>query len=160
MPSAGTGTRRANYLRLGNTTGFSGVIWRPTRGKYEAYGTLNGKRTYLGLYEDVLDAGIAASDYRLQTEDERMAIRAAAYEALSASVQRVWANLTPDQRAQRVRNATLAQDIEVRRAAQKKSPVTTEQRRVHSKAGQLKRPFKERSASSLKGWEVRRAQAV
>lgn len=160
MTTLGTGLRRADFLRSGNKTGFNGVIWRPARHAYEAYGTLKGKRVYLGLYEDVLDAGIAASNYRLATEEERIAVQAAGREAVSASNRRVWANLTPAQRAERVRNATAGQTPEMRKAAQKKSPVTTEQRREYGKAGQLKRPAKDRRASAFKGWEARRAQAA
>lgn len=55
-------------MNKNNKTGYKGVTYR--RGKYEAYGCLDGKIIRLGFYEDVHDAGIAASDWRLQHEAE------------------------------------------------------------------------------------------
>lgn len=42
-----------------NTSGYKGVIWNPRNNKWEAYIKANGKRKYLGLHKDVIDAAIA-----------------------------------------------------------------------------------------------------
>ena len=70
MATAGTGIGRAPHLKSTNKTGFVGVSWDARRGKWRACHRLNGKIVHLGLFEDVLDAGIAASDFRLAHADE------------------------------------------------------------------------------------------
>ena len=40
-------------------SGYKGVIWRPTRSKWQAYIRLNKKNTYLGLYKDKKEAARA-----------------------------------------------------------------------------------------------------
>ena len=66
----GTGLRRATHLKSTNKTGFAGVSWDARQGKWRACHRLNGKTIHLGCFDDVLDAGIAASDFRLAHEAE------------------------------------------------------------------------------------------
>lgn len=70
MSTAGTDIRRATYLKSTNKTGFSGVHWDARQKKWRACVRLNGKTIHLGCFEDVLDAGVAASDFRLKHEAE------------------------------------------------------------------------------------------
>ena len=39
-----------------NTSGYKGVSFDKSRGKWEAYVTIEGKRRHLGRYENVIDA--------------------------------------------------------------------------------------------------------
>lgn len=41
-----------------NTSGYKGVIWNPRNKKWEAYIKANGKRKYLGLHKDIINAAI------------------------------------------------------------------------------------------------------
>lgn len=70
MSTAGTGIRRAPHLKSTNKTGYTGVSWDARQGKWRACHRLNGKTIHLGCFDDVHDAGIAASDFRLQHEEE------------------------------------------------------------------------------------------
>ena len=67
---AGTGLRRASHLKSTNKSGYSGVSWDVRQERWRACYRLNGKTVHLGLFTDVHDAGIAASDFRLQHEQE------------------------------------------------------------------------------------------
>jgi AP2 domain len=53
-----------------NRSGYRGVSWYPRYGKWLAQVHLSGKHWNLGYFDDVHDAGIAASDFRLQHEAE------------------------------------------------------------------------------------------
>jgi hypothetical protein len=57
-------------LKSTNKTGFSGVHWDTRQNKWRACVRLNGKTIHLGCFEDVLDAGVAACDFRLKHEAE------------------------------------------------------------------------------------------
>lgn len=46
-------------IRSTNTSGFIGVSLMKNTGKYEAYIHYNGKKYYLGLYDNAVDAAIA-----------------------------------------------------------------------------------------------------
>ena len=51
-------------LQKNNTSGYKGVSWYSSRGKWEAYIKVNGKRLRLGYFDDVLaarDAYVAAA---------------------------------------------------------------------------------------------------
>lgn len=63
---AATGLGRATHLKGNNKTGFKGVSWDASRKKYRAAMMIDGRMYHLGYFDDVLDAGIAASDFRLQ----------------------------------------------------------------------------------------------
>ena len=58
-----------------------GVSWEASKGKYRASVRVDGRLHHLGYFDDVLDAGVAASDFRLQQA-----------EAIEASKQREIAN--------------------------------------------------------------------
>jgi len=47
-----------------NTSGYKGVSYCKAASKWEAYITINRKRKYLGLFEDIKDAAKCASDHR------------------------------------------------------------------------------------------------
>lgn len=66
----GTGLRRATHLKSTNKTGYNGVSWDERMGKWRACYRLRGRTIHLGHFDDVHDAGIAASDFRLQHADE------------------------------------------------------------------------------------------
>ena len=46
-------------LRSNNTSGYIGVSLMKNVGQYEAYLHFNGKKIYLGLHDDPVDAAIA-----------------------------------------------------------------------------------------------------
>jgi hypothetical protein len=47
-----------------NTSGYRGVYWRA--GKWQAYGSLEGKSYYLGRYDDINKAASVAAEWREQ----------------------------------------------------------------------------------------------
>ncbi len=49
-----------------NKTGFRGVRWDAKQKQYRAMCQVDGVRHELGYFDDVLDAGCAASDFRLK----------------------------------------------------------------------------------------------
>jgi hypothetical protein len=166
MATAGTGLRNASHLRRDNKTGFEGVRYVAKSGKYEAFCKLNGTRHYLGMYEDVLDAGCAASDFRLQHAAEREAIQKDVARRRSAKSKAMWDALTPEQKAERIRNATNKLTPEERKAVGQKAADTrlakytkAELHETYSN-GQLKRTAAARRRSALKGQATRRARAT
>lgn len=66
MATAGTGVGRTTHLKRTNKTGFIGVSWEASKGKYCASVKIDGRLYHLGYFDDVLDAGCAACDFRLQ----------------------------------------------------------------------------------------------
>lgn len=46
-------------IRADNTSGYKGVTWNKSAGKWHAQIKVNGKRKYLGLYLNPIDAAIA-----------------------------------------------------------------------------------------------------
>ena len=57
-------------LRRDSTTGYKGVCFDKRSGKYLAYINANGKRTYLGLFDDKLSAAYAYDTAALQLHGE------------------------------------------------------------------------------------------
>lgn len=53
-------------MRKNNTSGETGVTWNKARGKWEAFSGLNGRRVYLGLFENIKDAAIVVNDFKDQ----------------------------------------------------------------------------------------------
>jgi len=47
-----------------NTSGYKGVSWSKAANKWESYVTIDGKRKYLGIYENIQDAAKVASNAR------------------------------------------------------------------------------------------------
>jgi len=50
-------------MQRNNTSGVSGVCWNKASSKWRAYGMLNGKQHYLGLFNDINDAAAAVSEF-------------------------------------------------------------------------------------------------
>lgn len=74
--NARNGTMKGN-----NTSGYNGVTWHKDRKKWCAQANVNGKRVYLGLFEDKEEAYQAAKKFRLDagfTENHGNRVRAAA----------------------------------------------------------------------------------
>jgi hypothetical protein len=64
-------TRKENshnsISRKNHTTDFKGVCWKQTNKKYQAQSVdLNGKKKYLGLYDNPVIAALAVDDYNLK----------------------------------------------------------------------------------------------
>jgi hypothetical protein len=76
-------------------SGFRGVTWSKTHGKWLASVKVDGKHVYLGVYEDAADAGIAASDFRLQMAIPRKVIQRRANADRSRGVKRHKEKLDP-----------------------------------------------------------------
>lgn len=51
-------------LNSNNTSGHKGVYWNKARGKWQAYGKIDGRARYLGLYDDIETAAQVARAYR------------------------------------------------------------------------------------------------
>lgn len=51
-------------LRQDNRSGYRGVSWHKGTGKWTVQAQVNGQYHYIGLFEDVHEAGQAASDFR------------------------------------------------------------------------------------------------
>ncbi len=140
----GTGLRRATHLSSQNKTGYRGVCWYPRYGKWNAQVSPNGKLYNLGYFDDIHDAGIAASDFRLQHEAElqesemrrrraqsaamkayladpeakvrhMQGLRTMTTEQRSVAAKRGAKTMTPEQRSDRARKARRAQ-LEASRA--------------------------------------------
>lgn len=54
--------RRGAYSN--GTSGFRGVSWHKRSMRWQAYATLGGKRTYLGMYDDKAEANSAVTEWR------------------------------------------------------------------------------------------------
>jgi hypothetical protein len=100
---AGTGLTRATHLSRLNTTGFQGVSYNRHLRKYEASYTLRGKKAYLGVFDDVLDAGVAASDYRLAHAEEILEASIEARLSHSEATRRQRAAQTSEERKEQAR---------------------------------------------------------
>ncbi len=55
---------RQNGRSLGGTSKFRGVAWNRRRGRWEAYASLNGRKHFLGRFDDEVAAAEAASEFR------------------------------------------------------------------------------------------------
>ncbi len=95
----GTGLRRAPHLRRTNKTGFVGVSWDAGKGKYRASGTIDGRLHHLGYFDDVLDAGVAASDFRLQHAAAIKASKEREIANRSQASRKEWAKRSPAERS-------------------------------------------------------------
>ena len=104
MAMAGTG-RRHSSLPVSNATGFQGVSYNRQLKKYEASCTIRGKKIYLDVWDDVLDAGIAACDYRLAHAEEIAEAKREANAKRSESIRRLRALQTPEERSDQTRRA-------------------------------------------------------
>jgi len=51
-------------IQSNNTSGFPGVTWNKSAGKWQAQAKLNRKVHYLGLFKEVLDAAAAYEQFR------------------------------------------------------------------------------------------------
>lgn len=101
---AGTGLRRATHLSSRNHSGYRGVSWYSRDGVWRAQVHFDGKRIHLGYFEDVHDAGIAASDFRLQHAAELAAIQERGRRLKTRAIRARLADLTPDEHKERVRD--------------------------------------------------------
>ncbi len=75
-----------DMLRANNQTGYKGVSYDPKRKRYRAYAMMGGYQQHLGYFSDVHDAGIAASDFRLQHAKELAEISVRGREIKSKSL--------------------------------------------------------------------------
>lgn len=155
-----TGVARASFLRVGNQTGYSGVF-RVANGKYEASARVDGKRIYLGKFDDVHDAGIAASDFRLQHAVEIEAAYEVARLKRGRSAKRVADQRTPEERRAIVMKGVNARTTEERQLQSRKvrAKQTMAEKQEQGKRGQMKRPLEDRRASNIRGWETKRRMA-
>lgn len=53
-------------IRSHNSSGYRGVSWEKSRGKWKAYGRVGGVLKNLGRYNDVLEAAAAAKRWRAE----------------------------------------------------------------------------------------------
>ena len=56
--------RRPYGLSKANSTGVSGVHWKPSHGKFVARATVGGKRIYLGFFKTLDEAKLAVASAR------------------------------------------------------------------------------------------------
>ena len=101
---AGTGLRYTTYLSSRNRTGYRGVSWYDRDGAWRAQVEIDGKKIHLGYFHDVHDAGVAASDFRIQHAAELEAIQERGRKLKTRAVRKHLANLTPDEQKDRVRD--------------------------------------------------------
>ena len=85
-------------LRNTNKSGYRGVSYDKKHRKWHAGYKLRGEWVDLGFFDDVHDAGIAASDFRLQHKEELAEIERLANISRSKKVTAYKAKLTPGQR--------------------------------------------------------------
>ncbi len=93
--------KRTPWLNSNNRSGYTGVSWDKQGQKWRACVRLRGKTVHLGFFEDVHDAGIAACDFRLAHEAERMESKAMGNENRSRSIKQHLASLSPEERRRR-----------------------------------------------------------
>ena len=55
-----------NRAHIGGSSPHRGVTWNKASKKWQAQGKLNGKHIHLGLFEDEIEAGRVAWDYRAE----------------------------------------------------------------------------------------------
>ena len=71
-----------------NKTGYDGVSYCRERKAYRAMVYLRGRQKCLGFFEDVHDAGCAASDWRIQNADEIQKAKEEAYRKRQATLKK------------------------------------------------------------------------
>jgi hypothetical protein len=87
-----------------NRSGYRGVSWYSPYGKWRAQARLHGKHVFLGYFDDVHEAGIAASDFRLQHKEELEENQERGRRRKTKAVRARLADLTPEEQRQRVRD--------------------------------------------------------
>jgi len=83
-----------------NKSGYRGVSWDTQHKSWRAGYKLRGQWIELGLFDDVHDAGIAASDFRLQHKEELNEIERLANISRSKKVTAYKAKLPKSQRSE------------------------------------------------------------
>lgn len=101
-------------------SGYRGVSWYPRYGVWRAQVQFKGKRIHLGYFHDVHDAGIAASDFRLQHAAEIAKVQEEGRRRKADSFKAYLANLSPEEQRDRVRNNFLNATCEERSARSRK----------------------------------------
>jgi len=113
-----------------NQSGYRGVSWYPRYGKWRAQVNVERKHVFLGYFDDVHEAGIAASDFRLRHKEKLEANQERGRRRKTKAIRARLADLTPEQQRERVRGNFLTSTAA------------------------------ERSERSLRGWETRRKAAI
>lgn len=61
-------TRPENLANIGllrsNTSGYRGVSWRKSSGRWQAFGSRDRRRVHLGFFDDLIEAATAAQKWR------------------------------------------------------------------------------------------------
>lgn len=57
-------------IGINNTSGFKGVIWNKEASKWQAQIYLKGKRIYIGIYENKIDAALAYNEAAIKYHKE------------------------------------------------------------------------------------------
>jgi hypothetical protein len=157
-----------------NKTGYRGVCWNKRRNKYEAYHCIEQKRIHIGSFDDVHDAGCAASDWRLQHAEEIAAAKRRLSAQRSIDSKRSWAKKTPEERSEIARKSkmkmTPAQRSQIARKANAKltkqeqrekgeraaAKLSPEEKRAIAARSHAKISRAKRQVAARKGWKTRR----
>lgn len=62
--SSSSDNQHNKSMHRSNTSGVNGVSWDKKSKKWRAYGTLDSRRYYLGLFDDINEAACAANSFR------------------------------------------------------------------------------------------------
>lgn len=153
----GTGLRRATHLRKANKSGYRGVSWYPRYGKWIAQAHLGGVHYNLGYYDDVNDAGVAASDFRLQHKAEMEANQVRRSENASRSLKATLAKVPPEERKERARRGheTLGAKGRSARSRKAAATLTSEQRSEKGRKAAMAMTPEARSERSRKAVKTR-----
>jgi hypothetical protein len=102
-----------------NRSGYRGVSWYPRYGQWRAQVNIERKHVFLGYFDDVHDAGVAASDFRLQHKEQLEANQELGRRRKTKAVRARMANLTPEEQRKRVQDNFSASAEERSRRAKK-----------------------------------------
>jgi hypothetical protein len=158
MSTEGTGLTRAKHLRSTNRTGYQGVAYERRNGKYRAYQMIDGKFFSLGYYDDVNDAGVAASDFRLKYAPVVDAIQKRRSAEKSVKARAAWAKKSAKERSIIARKGKAKMTPEQRSEMVRKMRAnqTPQERKEISRKGAAKISPKRRRAIAKRAWATRR----
>jgi len=165
-------------MRRNNSTGYNGVSYCKRTGKYVAYGCIRSKRIWIGTFDDVHDAGVAASDWRLSHADELREANVELRMDRSVKSKAAWQRISPEERrriakqgkdtmgaaersrAAREGNAKLTYEEHVAKGKLAASKIPMEVKQDYARKANAGLTAAQRSDAAKRGWETRRRVAA